>query len=369
MTRALERIALLNFGGLGDEILFSPVVQTVRQACPQSQLELICESRSARIKDLMPELDGTVEVYLQYMSRPALFLRLLSILRSRHYDAVISSGSSPMIALLLFLSGIPIRVGFDTGRMSRLLLTATASLVRETYAADMLFSLARAFLKGVGSTLNLPHKVIPQLSISPLIQERALQLIQANIPEQSAQRILIHPGVSQMSIAKNILKSWPLESWQQLLQLLPQQYPGAQVLLLGGPEDHDTMDQLEAYRLSLPLKHQHRILNLYGQTVSFIELAGLIAIGDILISVDSAPMHLAVALGTPVVAIFAPTDPQKLLPISDKAKAVFREDLSCRPCLFDQRQTSCEKPECLQVGVQEVLKEVTGILQGTPSAC
>lgn len=361
---SIERIALLNFGGIGDEILFSPVIHAVRAAYPEAYLSLILEARSGRFKELIPELDFTHEVQLHKYSRFQLFWKLLKLLRGKHFDAVISSGSSPFIAVLLWASGIPIRIGFDSGKMSRKLLTAAAPLNRKTYAGDMYFSLAETFLKRMQADNVKAGPAIPKLSVDAGSRQTALELLAPFEPEPPQYRIMIHPGVSHMSVQKNILKAWPLSSWENCIQELLAQYPKAQVYLLGGPDDKEVIADMVAFQQTLPDEQQARMINLYGKTMTLKELAALIAVGDVLISVDSAPMHLAVGLNTPVVAIFAPTDEKKLLPQHPHFQAVARDELLCRPCLWDIRQVSCDKPVCLDVKVSDVLARVQTILTG-----
>lgn len=357
----MDKIAFLNFGGIGDEILFSPVIQTVRAAYPETHFTLILEARSGRIRELLPEVDHTIEVDLSRQHRMALFWQLLKRLRGGRYDAVISSGSSPFIPLLLSLSDVPIRVGFDTGGLSQALLTAAAPLNRSVYAGEMYFSLARVFLKAMGKPL--PEKpAIPKLGLPRESSEKAEALLAAPESMHTPLRILLHPGVSRMSVEKNILKAWPVSHWQALIQELLVRYPSAMVYLLGGPDDKEVIADLEAFRTTLPEDSRARVCNLYGRTTSLIELAGLIAVGDLLISVDSAPMHMAVGLGTPVVAIFAPTDPKKLVPQVTGVAVAAREDLTCRPCLWDVRKTSCDTPVCLEVPVEQVMDKVEILL-------
>ncbi len=364
-----ERIALLNFGGIGDEILFSPVIDAIHQACPQAHLTLVLEARSGRIRELMPQLDSTLEVELHRYSKPALFGKLLKFLRRNHFDAVVSSGSSPFIPFLLAMSGIPIRVGFDTGALSRVLLTAAAPLDRKAYAGDMYFSLAKTFLRHTRPDFTFKEPAVPALHADDLTRQKARHILAEYEATPPGQRIMIHPGVSKMSVQKNILKSWPLSSWQALMEQLPRRYPQAHVYLLGGPDDAETITEMETFRLSLPPEIRSRIINLYGKTASLRDLAGLIALADVLVSVDSAPMHLAVGLKTPVVAIFSPTDEKKLVPQTNLVRVAARDDLVCRPCLWDVRKVSCETPLCLDVSVSDVARNISDLLaQKAPSA-
>ena len=79
-----------------------------------------------------------------------------------------------------------------------------------------------------------------------------------------------------------------------------------------------------------------------------------------LICVDSAPMHIGVGLKKPVIALFGPTDEAKLLPVGNKLFTAIKNDsLTCRPCLWDKRQTSCKKTDCLNIEPDYVFNVLT----------
>ena len=352
----IKKIAFINFGGLGDEILFSPVIEAVKKYLPQAHLTLVLEDRSQAIRDLLPGIDTFIPLEIQKQSKFKAFFQLWNLLRNKYFDVVISSGSNPIIPILLFLSGIPIRVGFGTGKISKALLSVEGYLApkhdRKGYAGDMYFTLASSFLKW----LFPEHYVAPQSPVLPHLKQPSfddMDWAQAQLNyAENRPKILIHPGVSTVSIQKNILKSWPAQSWASLIQQLCDE--GCHVFLAGGPDDQQT---IEAIRQSLsPLTSN--FTDLYGQTKNLRQLAALIQISDILVSVDSSPMHIAVGYQKPVVALFGPTDEKKLLPSTPPFQAVSVSNLACRPCLWDVRNESCDKPVCLDIPVATVLDAV-----------
>lgn len=357
---AIQRIAFINFGGIGDEILFAPVIEDIKRVLPQAHCTLFLEHRSQSVKDLLT-IDEVIPLQVQGQSRQSLFAELWRKLRQGRFDAVISSGSSPFIPILLFASGIPIRVGFQTGAVSRALLTTEAPLApkhdRKGYAAEMYFALASSFLRYLfGEAYQPMQPVLPHLKAPSLADGQwAASLMPAT---QSGQKILLHPGVSAISVQKNILKGWPPAQWAAFITQLCQL--GHQVYLAGGPDDADTVHQIQQ-ALPPTLNGFH---NLYGQTKNLLQLGALVLAADVLVCVDSSPMHLAVGYQKPLVAIFGPTDERKLLPPHDvRFQAVTVENLSCRPCLWDVRNDNCATSECLQVPVSQVLAKVRQALQ------
>ena len=351
----IKRIALINFGGLGDAILFLPVVEATLKLCPEAKISFITENRASGIADLLPS--GLVEVQtlnIQGKKRHQLFFELFQFLIKGHYDAVLSSGSSPWISILLSITGIPVKVGFDRGRLSQRLLTEAAPLNQNQYAAKMHFELARAFAK----VLNRPNALedLPAYpkSLNPKV------FIDEALPDLDAGKkwVALHPGVSKASIQKNILKGWSVHQWVKLAESLNQFRPDIQLVLLGGPDDDEVV---KAISKALP---ENVLINLSGKTPTIKSLSAIFKQLSALVCVDSAPMHLAVALGTPVVPLFSGTDERKLIPESLLSFVASRpvEEVPCRPCLFDKRKTSCPQPICLDIRLETVFDKVAQLL-------
>lgn len=363
---SFKKIAFVNFGGIGDEILFAPVIEEVRQYLPHAHTTLFLEDRSRSVKELLPQLDSIKELSVQGQSRVKTFFQLWRMLKGQYYDVVISSGSSPFIPILLWLTGIPVRVGFKTGKTSQKLLTVEAPLApkndRKGYAGQMYFALAQSFLEWLLADQYTPMSpVLPHLK-SPTLEDLhwAKGILR---PDEPGRKILIHPGVSTISVQKNILKSWPPACWAELIQKLTEE--GHKVYLVGGPDDKEAVGEIcQHLPAQLP-----GFTDLYGQTKNLRQLAALILASDLLLCVDSSPMHLSVGYQKPVVAMFGPTDEKKLLPTNDaRFQAVTVSDLSCRPCLWDARNDCCDKPVCLNPPVEAMLEASHRALAFTSSA-
>ncbi|MBY0449126.1 MAG: glycosyltransferase family 9 protein [Cyanobacteria bacterium] len=371
---SIKRLVLVNFGGIGDEILFSPVISEIRRCLPKAHITLVLENRSAVVSDLLPEVDAVIGVDIQGKPRVQMFFELANLLKTKYFDVVISSGSSPFISLMLWWSRIPYRVGFNTGWLSQKLLQLQAPLQQNRYAAEMYFALAQTFLQQLfGAAYHPPEPVVPLLAVAetehPSEAERVGRLLETHFPGRSSSEryrflVLIHPGVSRVSLQKGIDKTWPAESWAELILTLTQQ--DCDVALVGGPDDARVVnDILEALGDNLP----PYFANLYGQTKSLKELALLMNRVDCVVSVDSAPMHCAVGLKRPLIALFGPTDEKKLLPRVSWVRPMIRSELTCRPCLWSYRNQNCETSTCLNVDVTVMSKAVIHMLhQQRPSA-
>ncbi len=300
----MKQILVLNFGGLGDEILFLPTLESIKTLYPNSKLTLILEPRSSGIAELTNLIDSILTFDIK--KKPLLvrdLLDLLGLLRANSYDMVISSGSSPLVALLLFLSGIPIRVGFNCNIVSNLLLTHKAKLNQNQYAGLMYYSLAQ----------SLGAK--PQLSLRPEIHLTNIdnQILQDNHLTNKP-FILIHPGTSKLSLKKGIIKTY--NNWPGLINNLINEFQQYQIVLTGGPEDSDIILALQTQ-----IKTSSNFKIIYNPQLRLKSFISLLNLSSLFICLDSAPMHIACGLNKKLIALFGPTDPLKLLPANASFKA------------------------------------------------
>ncbi|MDD3237624.1 MAG: glycosyltransferase family 9 protein [Candidatus Gastranaerophilales bacterium] len=324
--KTFKNILLINFGGIGDEILFLPTIKSLKKTYPNSTITLVLEPRSGSIKNLSPIIDNTIGVDIKGKHKYFELLKFYFKALFGRYDLVVSSGGNKLIPFLLYFTGIKTRIGYDTGLISQKLLTQTPKLNQNQYAGKMYHDLIQDLTK---QEYQNPEIVLED---EPTIQNS----------------VIVHPGVSKMSIKKNIIKSWSNLTWAKLIEQLLKK--GKNVMLAGGPDDKECIEEIREY---LKDKNTANFSDMYGKTKNIIDLAKLIKKNEILICSDSAPMHIGVATDTRTIAIFGPTDESKLLPKSEKYTAI-KNNIHCRPCLWDKRQTSCETKECLDLKIEQI---------------
>lgn len=326
--RYFMKFLAINFGGLGDEVLFLPTLKTIRKAHPDWHITLLTEPRARSIAQLSPQLiDENICFDIKKKPLTAFdLIRLIALLRRGKYDIVLSSGSSARVSILLFLSGIKTRIGYDSGALSRMLLSKTAVLNKNQYAAHM--------YEGLVSGLGLsPSNEAPELFASGaslqkmqefLDAERAIET--ASAAEKLPPLVLIHPGTSRLAIEKGIIKTWPVKNWAALIANLLNE--NIDVLICGGPDDEASISSLSAALASTAADglatKRGRLINAYGKTASISDLAALMQICDLVVCVDSAPMHIAAALNKKLLALFGPTEVEKLL-LTSPEKIALRE--------------------------------------------
>ncbi len=326
-----KRLLAVNFGGIGDEILFLPTLATIKKYFPSWHVSLLLEPRSATVHQVTNVVDEIITFDIK--KRPLMvadLLDLVTLLRSGNFDIVVSSGSSPMVAALLFLSGIARRIGYKSNFLASLLLTDPVALNKAQYAAGMYHDLVKGL--GLAETAGIPEICLPDES-----RRQMKKLIDQASTKQK--RVVIHPGTSKLAIMKRIFKTWPASDWARLIELLLKE-KNIQVILSGGPDDKEAIDAiLKSLSHRGITQEAENFVLAYGKTKSLADLGALIEASDLLVCVDSAPMHIAVGLNKNVVALFAVTDPKRLLPDNKRFAYLVSEDK------ITQRNSSRERPE------------------------
>lgn len=325
----MKNILAINFGGIGDEIFFLPTLISLKKAFPNSKITLALEPRSKSVKDLTDIIEDLILIDVKGKNKYAQMLKLLWQARQGKFDLVVSSGGNKLISILLFLTGIKERCGYDTGALSRILLTHPMKLNKNQYACKMYHDLIREV-----TDINTE---LPEVNV-----ERK---------EKIQNSVLIHPGVSKLSVQKGCIKTVPAETWAKTIDLLVAE--GKKVILVGGPDDKECIETI------LSTVRTQNFENLYGTTKSLKDLAVLISSAEKFLCSDSAPLHVAVALHTKTYVIFGPTDVNALIPQTDSVVPIMANDkCELKPCLWARRQTTCEKLSCLKITASQIAETV-----------
>jgi heptosyltransferase-2 len=256
-------------------------------------------------------------------------LRVASELRARRFDAAILLQNAFDAALIAFLSGIPRRAGYATdGR--RLLLTNPVSVTRETMALH-----ETEYYLALLSALGVPRPEKPALRL--LVTEEERSAIASRLASEGVKPgtplVGINPGATFGSA-----KRWFPERFAEVADALSAEW-GASVVLLGSPKESPLSDAIGAAMKRKPVK-------LTGRT-TVREMMALLARCSFLVTNDSGPMHIAAALGTPLTAIFGPTEWRRTSPLTDRARLVRAEGVPCAPC----KRRECDRQPLCMLGV------------------
>lgn len=310
LQREEQRILIIKPSSLGDIVHALPVLDALRTAHPHAYIAWLAAKPFAPLLQGHPLLDEVIvfdRARLAQMWRSPLagtaFVRLVSALRRKRFDLVIDLQGLFRSGFLALASGAPIRVGFADGREFAPAFLTQPVVVDPTirHAVDRNLEIARA--------LNLPISAVRfPLGLRNAEFARARELL-AEVGAGDASFIAAIPG------ARWKTKLWPAQRWATVIDELERKQ-NVRCVLLGAPADLPFVREIEAYLYSRPA-------SLVGRT-SLRELAALLAISDRVLCHDSGPMHIAAALGKPIVAIFGPTDPLRCGPYYERAGAAPR---------------------------------------------
>lgn len=292
----MMRMLALVPGGVGDQLLFFPTLETLKQQYPETAIDVVVEPRSVSAYKVCSSVAQVIPFDYNDRNSLADFGNLLGIIRDREYNAVVSLGRRFSVRFLLWLTGIPERISFE-GK-GNFLLSKTVPLNQDQYAAAMYHDLLKGF--DIGATC-------PPIKISVAKTDLDWATNEQKRLGIAGGYISIHGGSSALALKKGIDKIYPVDSWVAIAQDLQAKLPKLPIVLIKGPEDAEFVSQLTA---KLPNA-------LVVSPPDIGKLAAIIAAANLFLCTDSAPMHLGVAVGTNMVALFGPTSPEKLLPTNN----------------------------------------------------
>ena len=310
--KEIRNIVVIQTAFIGDAILTLPLVQAARNAFPSAKVDLVVTPRSKELFSNHPDIREAIGYDKRGADRGLRgLLRMARNLQSRSYDLALIPHRSLRSALLGFFSGAPVRIGFDRSA-GRILMTGTVRYRRDVHEIDRNLSLL--------STL-IPSEVKRELP----------RIYPSEADERKVDRLLLeleigHPD-KLIAIAPGTIwntKRWLKERFASLAANFEQ--AGWEVVLIGGNDDKSLCNEIRK------LTNSSLVYDASG-ALTLLQSAELIRRCRVLICNDSAPMHLATAVGTPVVAIFGATVPAfGFGPTGPYDVVVETEGLKCRPC-------------------------------------
>ncbi len=307
----IRRILIVQTAFIGDVILTLPLLQKTRDLFPAAEVDFVAIPAVGNLLETVPEIRN-LWIYDKRGKDRGLrgFWRLLERCRKRRYDLALVPHRSLRSAALVRLSGIPRRIGFDRSA-GRFLFTEVIPYPWNTHEINRNLHLLRPF--GVDPAA----KIFPRLHFTAADTGQVEQWLQVRKIPADAPLVAIAPGSVWAT------KRWLPEYFAKLAEMFAN--AGFCPVLIGGKGDASVGQAVLAAT-------SEAIPNAIG-AFTLRESALLIRKSRLLVTNDSAPMHLAVGTQTPVVAIFGPTVPAfGFYPYGENDRVVEVAGLSCRPC-------------------------------------
>ena len=331
----IHNVLVIKIRYIGDVLLTTPFLRVLRQGFPNAWVTMLVNPGTEDVLRHNPDVSEVICLPGTGMMPQVQFCRGL---RARSFDCVVDLTDGDRSAFLSCVTGAGLRVGFN--HESRLRGRLYSHCVNASYGAmHMIEYHAMAF-----SALGLPIQGgEPILPLSSEDYEQAHRILETLLLDQK-QWIMIHPA------ARYWFKAWPPDRFAALADVLYEK--GFQVVLVGSRNEQ----LLETEILKAA---QHPIASLIGKT-SLLELAALMKHCCLFIGNDAGPMHMAAAVGCPVVALFGPSNPAVWGPRGKYIKTIYK-GLDCQECFHPgcfRGEQSCMK----LITVEEVLQKALGCL-------
>ncbi len=298
----LKKILIFQTAFLGDLILTSPLIKSVKKSFPESEVSLIVRKGFESVFKGFPY----VSEIIPYNKKK--ILEFSKILKGKNFDLVISPHRSHRTSLVLFLSGVKRRIGFNTSGFSFL------------YTDRVKYRQGKG-IHEVDRNLDL---LLPLKDEFSIVIDREPELPISDIESKSV--------LEKFNLKKGYITLAPGSVWKTKMWL-PEYYgdvaryflgKGKTVVLVGSKGDIEACQKVHEIA-------EKRTINLCGKT-TLREFFSVIRESELLISNDSSPVHVATSFKIPVVAIFGATVPEfGFYPYRNGVVAEV-ENLYCRPC-------------------------------------
>lgn len=337
-----ESILILAFGDLGDIILTIPAIRALRRRYPDRHIVLLAKQMPGGLVAGLRLVDELIPVEKHLFDRPTAVVRpaallalarLLWSLRRRHIATVVvfhhlvTTWGAFKYALLSLATGAHSRVGLDNGR--GWFLTAAVE--------DRGFGVRHEaeYLLDVAALLDAPGTLDLELPVRPSDRQAARR----KLADKGIQGrfIAVHPGTGWYGPGRQ----WPARSFAAAAARIMEREP-VRCVVVGTEQDREAAaDLVAAMGVSAA--------SLVGET-TVLELAAILEVTELLLANDGGVAHVAAAVGTPVVAVFGPSNDRAWRSLT---ATVVASDIPCRPCFYRDLERGlpggCATRECLSL--------------------
>jgi ADP-heptose:LPS heptosyltransferase len=303
--RSVRRMLAVRLDNLGDVLVTTPALHAIKTSLPDATLTLLASPVGAQVAALDPDVDDVIVYQAPWMDPwhqlpqdSAREQRMIETLRQRQFDGAImftSYHQSPLpAAYLCYLADIPLRVAASIDGPGSLLTTRHKHPERMMHEVERGLDLAASI--GLGTDERDLVLAVPASARAEVAAHPALGSAIGSAAGRPL--VVVHPGCSMPA------RTYPWELYVEMVNLLVERL-GATVALTGTEDERPLVDRIIA-----SLRPQaRRCTRPIAGGLSFAGLCALIEVADLTITNNTGPMHIAAAVKTPVIALFALTNP------------------------------------------------------------
>jgi heptosyltransferase II len=307
-----KNILIIQTAFAGDVILTLPVLEAIKEKYPDSKISFLCIPNVASILENNPFVDEVI-IYDKKNSQKGIlrFFKFLKIIKSKNFDLIISPHRSLRSTMISYLSKVKNTISFDVSALSSKYRTR---IVYKNNIHEIIRNLSLLAPIGIVKNEIIPPKLFPSEKDVNAVNNL---LKTFNIGEDE-KFITIAPGSVWYT------KAYPVEKFAKLINILNDF--NVKIVMIGGEDDSGLCAMIKV------LCKNFNVFNAAGK-LSYLKSAEMIRRSKVLLTNDSAPLHLANAVGTKVIAIFGATIPEFGFYPYGKSDVIFQiNGLKCRPC-------------------------------------
>jgi len=329
-----KRILVIKIGAIGDVILAIPSLRVIRNNFPEAYITVLSGMASRAILKRCPYIDEIIPYDRRYRHRGIKgLLKIAGTVRRKGFDISLDFQNNKTSHIIAWLGCVPKRYGYSNRRLGFLLNNKLRYVKMNLGPVEEQFKILRkAGINTIGMSKSLelwPSKE-DFLYVDDFLKDEWIS--------ESQKLVGINIGASWQT------KRWPLKYFARLIDMLSSK--DIRTVITGSEEEIGLGEELIDMTNS-------RVINAIGET-TILQLAALIKRCKVFITSDSAPMHIASAMGVDFIALFGPTDPKRHFEPTNKGTVIYK-DVRCGPCY----KSDCKKMICMKkITVDEVFKIV-----------
>ena len=319
---AARRILVVRLDNLGDVLLATPAIHAIKTSLPDAALTLLASAAGAQAGRLNPDLAGVIVHEApwidpwQHLPRdPDREQRLIATLRDRQFDAAViftSFRQSPLpAAYLCYLAGIPLRLAASIDGPGSLLTT------RHRHPERMMHEVERGLdLVGAVGVTAREHDLVLRVPANACDWAAGWAGVHGRRPF-----VVVHPGCTMPA------RTYPWQQYVAVVDLLVSEL-GATVALTGSAAERELVARIVDRLQPASRQAVHPVAG----DLPFADFCALIEAADLTVTNNTGPMHLAAAVATPVIALFALTNPPEQWKPWRVPHRLLNHDVPCRLC-------------------------------------
>ncbi len=314
----IKRVVVRGTNWVGDSVMTVPALRALRRILPDAKITLAIRPSA---KGIFSEADFIDDVLVYDRRNVFSVVSQVREWRRRKFDLAVLFQNAFEAALIPFLAGVPLRLGYATESRQALLthplpLPDWRSSKHEVFYYLFLVTALEQWLSGTSTVCETDPDI--SLSISEIRKAEAAEMLRSYGVSEAKSVVAICPG-SINSRAKR----WPAERFAALADRLMDQR--RQVVIIGSADEIDVTNEVTSQMRNRPVV-------LTGKT-TLDQITAALSLSDLVVTNDTGPAHIAAALGCPTIVIFGPTNPLTTRPFSFKAE-ILRNPPDCAPCML-----------------------------------